>query len=141
MQVAIEEVEVDDYALTRDEKTGQEIYKPVTELFRNKVDYIRKLGFSDNTELEVTWNHPIYVRGKGWTEVKDISVGDRVILSSNRDVVITYNNTVSSPDTIVYNFEVEDTHSYFAGANEVWVHNYDPRTLFRSNEIRAKINY
>jgi hypothetical protein len=117
-------VKVGDVVLSKDEDSGRLVYKPVTELFLNKVDYIRHLGLTDGSKLEVTWNHPIFVKGKGWMEVKDIRIGDSLVLSDSRVAIVLFNNTLSSPDTTVYNFEVADTHSYFVGESEVWVHNY-----------------
>jgi hypothetical protein len=122
--IPIEEVRIGDVVLTKNEKTGKELYRPVTELFRHQIDFIHYLGLLDGAEFGVTWNHPIYIKGKGWTEVKDIQTGDVVVLANEKESIVSYNKTVSLPDTTVYNFEVEDTHSYFVGEKEVWVHNY-----------------
>ncbi|MDX1960216.1 MAG: hypothetical protein SFU98_16725 [Leptospiraceae bacterium] len=46
-----------------------------------------------------------------------------------KKVTIANIHFISTPDTTVYNFEVEDTHSYFVGKDKVWVHNYSPSIL------------
>lgn len=45
--------------------------------------------------------------------------------SHGKKVKVASVEVLHVPETEVYNFEVEGTHSYFAGEQGVWAHNYD----------------
>jgi hypothetical protein len=71
------------------------------------------------------WNHPFWVVDKKeWIEVKDLKVGDRVLLSDGKEVAISGIRSYNVDATKVYNFEVADNHTYFVGEDGVLVHNY-----------------
>ncbi|MCZ8239524.1 MAG: polymorphic toxin-type HINT domain-containing protein [Leptospiraceae bacterium] len=71
------------------------------------------------------WNHPFWViEKKAWVETKDLEEGDRVLLSNGKEVAITRIEPYPVDATKVYNFEVEDNHTYFVGEDGVLVHNY-----------------
>ncbi|MDX1958301.1 MAG: Hint domain-containing protein [Leptospiraceae bacterium] len=59
-----------------------------------------------------------------WVEAKDLNKGDNLVNTDGKKVTIASIKILSTFDTTVYNFEVEDTHSYFVGKDRVWVHNY-----------------
>ena len=62
--------------------------------------------------------------GKGWTEAIEIEIGDEVLLQDGTTAVITDKFTELLDKTIkVYNFTVDDFHTYFVGENSVLVHN------------------
>jgi hypothetical protein len=61
---------------------------------------------------------------KEWIEVKDLKVGDRVLLSDGKEVAISGIRSYNVEATKVYNFEVADNHTYFVGEDGVLVHNY-----------------
>ncbi len=76
------------------------------------------------TEFEtvrVTEEHPLWLQGKGWTKVSEITVND-VIASLDGDVLILDNKKVETP-LQVYNFSVANTPNYFVGESKIWVHN------------------
>jgi Pretoxin HINT domain len=58
-------------------------------------------------------------------EAKDLHPGDRVVLSDGNTMRLVSSSEKYVEDVAVYNFEVEDTHSYFVGEDGVWVHNYE----------------
>jgi hypothetical protein len=59
-------------------------------------------------------------------EVRDLKVGDRVLLSDGKEVAISGIKSYNVDATKVYNFEVADNHTYFVGEDGVLVHNYGP---------------
>lgn len=123
--VNIEDIKVNDYVLTKDDRTKKLHYKPVTELFLNKVELLFEIEFNNGNLIQTTWNHPFWIDGKGWIEAKDIKLEDRTIQISGESLSVISIKQVSVPSTNVYNFEVDETHSYFVGTDGVWVHNYD----------------
>lgn len=75
-------------------------------------------------EKKSTPNHPFYVPSKGWVEAVYLRAGDILVLQNGEYVVVelVQHEILDSPVT-VYNFEVEDFHTYYFGENSVLVHN------------------
>ena len=68
--------------------------------------------------------HPFYVQNRGFINAGNLLTGDTLI-SVNGDNLIFSDCIIEeceNPET-VYNFQVEDYHTYFVGECEVWVHN------------------
>lgn len=71
-----------------------------------------------------TPGHPYYVVGKGWVCAGSLEFGDRVVLKDGSIENIQSVKTKRTESPVkVYNFEVEEFHTYFVGENEVLVHN------------------
>ena len=68
--------------------------------------------------------HPFYVPKLGWTSAIKLRAGDILVLSNGEYVVVeaVQHEILESP-VKVYNFEVEDFHTYFVGESSVLVHN------------------
>ncbi len=100
-------------------------YKKVTKVFENETNLLYTLTYEDSTQIQTTWNHPFFIIGRGWTEVKNIKIGDFSKTASGK-LQIT-NITVKELDKPikVYNMEVEDHHTYYVSDAGVLVHNYD----------------
>ena len=75
-------------------------------------------------EIVTTVDHPFYVQGRGFVEAGKLLVGDK-LLDVNRNVLLVENFDVELTDkpVKVYNFQVEDFHTYYVGECGVWVHN------------------
>ena len=82
--------------------------------------------FNDE-EIITTSNHPFYVYKFGWTLAGSLRAGDVLVLSNGELVTVEWvqHEILESPIK-VYNFEVEDFHTYFVGENSVLVHNDCP---------------
>ncbi|MBQ3231072.1 MAG: hypothetical protein IJB49_08665 [Clostridia bacterium] len=62
--------------------------------------------------------------GKGWIKAKDLRVGDRLVMLNGKTVVVDSVARIILDESItVYNFEVEDFHTYFVGNDGFLVHN------------------
>jgi Pretoxin HINT domain len=70
----------------------------------------------------VTAEHPFGVAGKVWTEAQDLKSGDEVETATGQLVRVISIGT-SAGRQVVFNFEVEDAHTYFVGGFSSWVHN------------------
>ncbi|GIO86408.1 hypothetical protein J25TS5_33400 [Paenibacillus faecis] len=117
----IEDIEVGDKVLAKSDETGEVAYQEVTGLFNKQSTEIYSIHFG-NEVIEATKEHPIWIDGKGWTEVKDLKVGDLLVTSDGRKIAI-YKIEKEPRVTTVYNFSVEDYESYFVSNLGVWVHN------------------
>lgn len=119
----IEDIKVGDKVLSKNEKTGEQTYKEVTTLHRNKKDITYKLFIEDQI-IETTDNHPFWVDGKGWVLSIDLKVGDELLQSNGNRLKIKDIEVIHYHDKIeVYNFTVADFHTYFVSDLEIWVHN------------------
>ena len=75
-------------------------------------------------EIVTTDNHPFYVQGRGFIDAGNLLVGDKLISVNGEDLVIEKFFIEETEEPVdVYNFQVEDYHTYFLGENKVWVHN------------------
>ena len=77
-------------------------------------------------EIVTTVDHPFYVQGRGFVEAGKLLVGDK-LLDVNRNVLLVENFDVelTKEPVKVYNFQVEDFHTYFVGTSQIMVHNSD----------------
>ena len=75
-------------------------------------------------EIISTPDHPFYVPKKGWIGAIDLHAGDILVLQSGEYVVVELiqHEILETPVT-VYNFEVEDFHTYYVSESAVLVHN------------------
>jgi hypothetical protein len=84
---------------------------------------------ADGMLIRVTDEHPFYVAGKGWTAARLLDEGDTLIGAHGTLIVSANAGEGHSQGVMVYNLEVEQSHTYFvltedAGDVEaVWVHN------------------
>ena len=122
-QEPIEEIEVGDKVLSEDETTGEVAVKTVTETYINETDELIHICVNGET-LSATPTHPFYVDKLGWTLARSLRAGDVLVLSNGELVTVEWvqHEILESPIK-VYNFEVEEFHTYFVGECGVLVHN------------------
>lgn len=75
-------------------------------------------------EIITTETHPFYVKNQGFIKAGELIVGDE-LLDVNGNVLLVENFDVELTEepVKVYNFEVEDFHTYHVGRLGVLVHN------------------
>lgn len=78
----------------------------------------------DGETITTTPTHPFYVPQKGWTAAIEFRAGD-ILVTCNGEYVVVEKIQHELPETpvTVYNFEVEDFHTYYVGSTSVLVHN------------------
>ncbi|WP_230980824.1 polymorphic toxin-type HINT domain-containing protein [Rossellomorea arthrocnemi] len=117
----IEEIQVGDQVLAKDENTGDQDYKEVEWLYEREVDEIYELTI-DGEKIETTDEHPFWVDGEGWVKAKDLRTGDQLVTDNNLTLPIT-NIKIIKKHVTVYNFKVKDYHSYYVSNIGIWTHN------------------
>ena len=119
----IKDIEVGDLVYSEDPLTGEKGLKRVTNVFVNETSVIVRI-YAGDEEIETTPTHPFWVIEKGWVAAGDIEAGDKVYLYSGegREVKEVRFEYLDTPIK-VYNFEVEDWHTYFVSEQDVFVHN------------------
>ena len=119
----IESINTGDLVWAWDENTGEVALKPVVETYINECDELIHLSVKDE-EIICTPNHPFYAPQKGWTEAVRLRAGDILVTINGEYVVLekVQHELLESPVT-VYNFQVEDYHTYCVGESGIRVHN------------------
>lgn len=129
--VPIEEIQVGDYVWAWDEETGETALKQVVETYINETDELVHV-FVHGDEIVATPSHPFYSPVKGWTAAVHLRAGDILVLVNGEYVVVekVQHELLESP-VKVYNFQVEDYHTYYVSDAGVLVHN-----SCRSNAVK-----
>jgi len=72
--------------------------------------------------IKTTFEHPFYVKDVSFVEAGKLQVGDK-LLDSRGNVLVVKKLEIADKPVKVYNFKVDDFHTYHVGDNEVLVHN------------------
>ena len=70
-------------------------------------------------------NHPFYVKGQGFVSAGKLSMGDELMNASGGSYPVECIE-LEERQEVVYNFQVEDYHTYYVGENSILVHNDCP---------------
>ena len=121
--VPIENIQSGDLVWAWDEKTGDVALKKVVEIYINETSELVHV-FVNGEEIITTPTHPFYSPVKGWTDAVHLRAGDILVLVNGEYVVVekVQHEILEAPVT-VYNFQVEDYHTYFVSESSVLVHN------------------
>ena len=120
----IESISPDMLVYASDPETGKIESHKVVQTFVNETDELTYISLSNGEEIVTTPTHPFYAPAYGWTAAIDLRAGDILVTVNGERIVIEQvkHELLESPIT-VYNFEVEDLHTYFVGSCGVLVHN------------------
>jgi hypothetical protein len=102
-------------------------YRQVTQTFVHEdkpVCEVTIMNFASNFKetLKVTLDHPFYVSNKGWTPAGELNFMCP-LEAKNFGNLATGNASITGERSRVYNFEVDEFHTYYVGNLGVWVHN------------------
>ena len=127
--VAIENIKAGDKVISTYPETMETSPKTVLETYIREVTTLVHLTVNGE-EIVTTVDHPFYVKNQGFIKAGELIVGDE-LLDVNGNVLLVENFAVELTDepTTVYNFQVEDFHTYYVGKNGILVHNADYSTV------------
>ena len=142
----IEDVTVGDYVWAWDEATGTTELKQVVETYVNETSELTHI-FVNGEEIVATPTHPFYCPVKGWTDAAHLRAGDILVLVNGEYVVVEkiQHELLENP-VKVYNFQVQDYHTYYVAESGVLVHNTCNRyggehgNDIHKERIKAKLN-
>jgi hypothetical protein len=131
---SIESLGVGDIVLARDQNNpaAPVLPKRILDVFSRTADHLQLIRVSDGLaeqELKTTNTHPFWVIGGGWVKARDLKSGQKVTGPDGQPLVVVSSVYEPHPEGVtVYNFKVEDSHTYFVSAENstgppVWVHN------------------
>lgn len=99
--------------------------KTVLETYIRQTDKLIHLVINGE-ELITTETPPFYVKERGFVNAGKLLIGDP-LLDVHGNILVVENTRIEyldEPET-VYNFQVEDFHTYYVGKRCIWVHNAD----------------
>ncbi len=80
----------------------------------------------NSEEIITTVDHPFYVKDQGFIKAGELIVGDELLdVNGNILLVENFNVELTDEPVTVYNFQVEDFHTYHVCTLGVLVHNAD----------------
>ena len=139
--VPIEAVAVGAMVWAWDEETGDVALKRVVETYINETYELVHVSVNGD-EIVATPSHPFYSPDGGWTEASALRAGDTLVLVTGEYVIVeeVWDENLEDPVT-VYNFQVEDYHTYYVLG--VLVHNACGESLAtrRGRQIHQEWNY
>lgn len=122
-RVAIEDIEAGDVVWAENPETGEKGLKEVVQTFKNETEELVHVCVNGE-KIVTTPEHPFYVPKKGWVVAYQLRAGDILVLQSGEYVAVEMiqHEILETPVT-VYNFEVEDWHTYYVGNSAILGHN------------------
>ncbi|KFE70050.1 polymorphic toxin-type HINT domain-containing protein [Hyalangium minutum] len=122
----IEQIVEGELVWSRNEETGQSDWRPVVRTFVTPDQPVLRLELTDEagqrTVLGVTGEHPFWVKDLGWVGASSLLPGQQVA-SAHGGWLKVGAATWEQARATVFNFEVEEFHTYFVGDVGAWVHN------------------
>lgn len=121
--IAIENIKAGDKVISTDPETMETAEKTVLETYIREVEKLVHLTINGE-EIITTFDHPFYVRGRGFVNACELWVGAQLIDVNNTILIVENTRLELAKNSVkVYNFQVEDFHTYFVGECGAWVHN------------------
>ncbi|HYN22750.1 MAG TPA: polymorphic toxin-type HINT domain-containing protein, partial [Thermoanaerobaculia bacterium] len=126
--VNVEDVGTGDEVWSSDDGTGKPRLNRVGESFERTADEVVRIDVA-GVLIDVTPEHKVFVEGRGWVKAAELNAGDRLRSLDGSTAAVESINYVAG-EFQVYNFEVDQAHTYFVTAKQFLVHNppkCDPR--------------
>ena len=121
--VPIEKVQVGDSVYSENPDTVEKGVKFVSQTFVRQTNELTHIKTGDEI-ISTTPEHPFYVPQRGWTASSELRVGDKLLLRAGDAIIIEWvEHEILEMPVTVYNFEVEDWHTYYVSDSAVLVHN------------------
>ncbi len=134
--VRISNIIVGDLVYSMDEETGEIGLKKVKETSNTFVHTIFEIEVNNEEKIKTTKYHPFYVEDKGWINVINLEIGDKLVDDHDVLKITSIKKVRYEEPVIVYNFHVEDWASYFVSKLNIYVHNGEKH--IHSNSIDYK---
>ena len=130
--IAIENIKAGDKVISTNPETFETAEKSVLETYVRQTDKLIHLVINGE-EIITTETHPFYVKDRGFVDAGKLLVGDSLLDVYGNILVVEDTRTehLDEPET-VYNFQVEDFHTYYVGERFIWVHNGECGGSYRS---------
>ena len=119
----IEEIKIGDYVLSRNEETGEDSYKKVTDTLVRSTQEICTIEL-ETGKIKSTTGHLFMVKDKWWKAAVELVAGDILLTSDGKEQVVKSIKVEEKGYPVTtYNLSVEDNHTFFVGTEKVLTHN------------------
>ena len=140
--VTIENIKAGDIVISTNPDTKETAEKRVVETYIREDSKLIHLVVNGE-EIITTETHPFYINKRGFVEAGELKVGDELLDVDNNILLIEdYTVELTKQPTTVYNFQVEDFHTYHVGGFGILVHNasdlYSRSSFRRSARQKAE---
>ena len=120
---SIEQVRAGDMVASKDPLTGKQSAKRVLYTFRRLAPVILSLTLGNGESIGTTPGHPFATSSRGnFVLAGNLPLKSELQEFDGHTTTLAAENT-SALATPIFNFEVQDWHTYFVGTSHVWVHN------------------
>ena len=127
--VAIENIKPGDMVYAADAETLEVSTKQILETYIRETSSLVHLTINGENIIS-TYDHPYYVKDKGFVSAESLWIGAELIDKNGNTLYVEqiYHEKLDNQFKTVYNFKVEDYHTYFVGDSSLLVHNaeYSP---------------
>ena len=135
----IESIKPGDLVLSTNADTMETGYKKVLEKYVRKTKELVHI-IAGGEEIVSTPDHPYYVAGRGFVNACQLCIGSPLLDADGRvlETEQIYKEYLEEDEEVtVYNFQVEDWHTYHVGEMEVLVHNaeYGSGSSTKPNQV------
>jgi len=121
--VAIENIKAGDKVIATNPETFEVAEKTVLETYVRETTELLHLTINGEV-IKTTFEHPFYVKDVGFVEAGKLQIGDRLVDSRGNVLVLEGKKLeITDKPVKVYNFKVDNFHTYHVGENRVLVHN------------------
>jgi len=121
--VAIENIKAGDKVIATNPETFEVAEKTVLETYVRETTELLHLTINGEV-IKTTFEHPFYVKDVGFVEAGKLQVGDKLVDSRGNVLVVEGKKLeITDKPVKVYNFKVDNFHTYHVGENRVLVHN------------------
>ena len=133
----IEDVKPGDIVLSTNTDTMETGCKKVLEKYVRKTRELVHI-IVGGKEIVSTSDHPYYVEGRGFVNACQLCIGSPLLDADGKilEVEQIYKEQLGKNEEVkVYNFQVEDWHTYHVGEMEVLVHNAEYETSYGKSSL------
>ena len=139
--IAIECIRVGDKVIATDPDTMEQAEKTVLETFVHETDEIVHLTINGEV-ITSTLDHPFYVQDAGFVGAGDLYIGDKLLDAEGNTLLVEDVKTEKLDVPVkVYNFKVDEFHTYYVGEQSVFVHNAECTIEFSNRNGYDEVEY
>lgn len=133
--IPIAQVKAGDEVYSYDPDSGQKALKKVKRVHVSETNQLIKLTVG-GAEIKVTPPHTFIAIGKGWVAAEALGARDHLLSYSGEGIAVESSEYISLDEPVkVYNFEIEDFHTYCVSDYALVAHNGSCNVFWRLHEL------
>ncbi len=124
--IAIEAIKVGDMVYAADADTLEVSLQPVLETYIRETSNLVHITVNEENIIS-TFDHPYFVKGEGFVSAENLWIGAELVDNNGNALCIEqiYHEKLDNESEKVYNFKVDECHTYFVSKYCILVHNAD----------------